>query len=700
MSKKRYAVGCTAPDDWKYIHEELKKDGSLEDNIPSDTIDVDDLKEHSDTRAVYLLTDEEAEDIAKHPKVLYVNLAQEDYSPPSDELAADQTFRYAQTVKHHRDYYQLPGTPDDTDLRRTGFQLYRHSQIDDPWPHTSTGDNTVLNNRVLHEGDGKDVDLIVCDEGCWFGHVEFQTNATGGGPDNYQSGNVLTRSGVSTTSGTCDLCDLVLEAPYYIDPDFFNASPSTRLETRWDGTTVPVESVARNWWRNNTTSYRSVGFTTFGRAFVSTSYTRAQCNGDNNQLAQNGSFHGTQCMGASAGRTQGWAFNSNKWNLNLYGGSGSGIEAGFDAQKLFHQMKPVNPKYGTKDPTVSSNSWGYRAVPQDEAYYYYRGDTSGVQYTSSVSRSPYSSSNTKPGFMRWVGYHGDNYRMKGQLFPGSMTQACDELVESGVIFVCAAGNSNQKQVSWDHPDFDNYWNTGAGVTVGRNNFYEFGLQTYPYVNRRGFPQHAGMTRSGVGGSEYTYPAINIGALDDNYGSHDGSYKEQKVNYSDMGNEIDCFSAADGIITAVNSTSGAERRDTYSNSSTYSSWVDGRFSGTSAACPVAAGMITTKMQYNRDWTWVDVRNWLKGRNQPVGVTTVGINTSPQFHHGQDTSTAGAGDISGGDWSDTNSLEGAHPAIIWDAPTGNEDGPDETPNAKTISGQGMKFTGGGLKIVYRS
>ena len=699
MSKKRYAVGCTAPDDWKYIHEELSKDGSLEDNIPSEAIVVDDLKEHSATRAVYMLTDEEAEDVKKHPKVLYVNLAQEDYSPPADELMSDQTFRYAQTVKNHRDYYELPSTPDDTDLRRTGFQLYRHSQLDDPWPHTSTGDNTVLNNRILHEGDGRDVDLIVCDEGCWFGHVEFQTDSNGGGPDNYIDGNVLTRSGISTTSGTCDLCDLILEAPYYIDPDFFNASPSTRLETRWDGTTVPVESVARNWWRFSSASYRSVGFSTFGTANVSTSYTRLRCNGTNDSLATNGSYHGTQCMGASCGRTQGWAFNANKWNLNLYGGYGSGIEAGFDAQKLFHQMKPVNPKYGTQDPTVSSNSWGYRAVPQDEAYYYYHGDTNGVSYTSSANRSPYSSSNTKPGFMRWIGYHGDGYRCKGQLFPDSMTQAADELIESGVIFVCAAGNSNQKQVSWDHPDFDNYWNTGAGVTVGRNNFYEFGKQTYPYTNRRGFPQHAGMTRSGVGGTVYTYPAINIGALDDGYGLEDGVYKERKVNYSDMGNEIDCYAAADGIITAVNSTSGTTRRDTYTNSS-YSSWVDGRFSGTSAACPVAAGMITTKMQYNRDWTWEDVRNWLKGKNQPVGVATVGINTSGEFHHGSDTQVSGAGDISTGPWSDTNSLEGSYPAIIWDAPTGNEDGPDETPNAKTISGQGMRFTGGGLKIVYRS
>jgi len=693
MSKKRYAVGCTAPEDWEYIHEELSKDGSLEDNIPSESVTIDDLKEHSKTRAVYMLTDDEAIELNKHPKVLYVNLSEEDSSPPANELVAEQTFRYAQTVKNHRDYYLLPTTPTDDDYRRTGYQLYRHSQLADPWPHNSAGDNSILNNRILHEGDGKDVDVIVCDEGCWFGHVEFQTNGNGGGPDNYQSGNALTRSGVSTTSGTCDLCDLVLEAPYYIDPDFFNASPSTRLTQRWDGTTVPVEAVARNWWRFSSASYRSVGFTTFGTANVSTSYTRANCNGDNTQLAQNGSFHGTQCMAASCGRTQGWAFNANKWNLNLYGSSGSGIEAGFDAQKLFHQMKPNNPKYGTKDPTVSSNSWGYRAVPADEGYYYYRGDTNGVSYTIDGNRSPFHSGNTQPGFMRWVGYYGDYDRMKGEHLPNSMVQAGDEMVNAGVIFVGAAGNSNQKQVSWDHPDFNNFYNTGAGVTVGQNYFSEFGRQKYPYTNRRGFPQQLGMVRSGVGGTVYTYPVINIGALDDQYGTYDGSYKERKVSYSDMGNEIDCFAAADGIITAVNSTSGRIRRDSYTGSTI--DMVDGRFSGTSAACPVAAGMIATKMQYNRDWTWEDVRNWLKGKSQPVGISTVGINTTGEFHHGVDSGTANATT-----WSDVNSLEGAYPAIVWDAPTGNEDQTFETPGFKTISGEGMKFKGAGLKIVYRS
>ena len=67
----------------------------------------------------------------------------------------------------------------------------------------------------------------------------------------------------------------------------------------------------------------------------------------------------------------------------------------------------------------------------------------------------------------------------------------------------AAGNSGQKQVSSDHPDFDNYWNTGLGVTVGQNFFYEFGVRAFPYTNRRGFPQQGGMTRTGVGGTIYT-----------------------------------------------------------------------------------------------------------------------------------------------------------------------------------------------------
>jgi hypothetical protein len=713
MEKKRYIVGCTAPADWEYIHELLTQDGTLDDNIPTESITSDDLKEHSPTRASYLLTDAEADLVRDHEKVLYCHIAQEDFSPPQEELhATPQEFRQVGISSHYRRWENFNlltttgGGTQDYDMSRTGFQLLRHTQAEDLWYNGSSSNNgrQVFDNRVARYGGGKNVDIIVADEGFWLGHIEFynpsdvrdiNNSTTDGngdpyvfGPSDMIEGNVLDRN------GRCYVLDLILDAPYYIDPDFFDASPGTRLETRWDGTTVPVSSVAVNWWRNNTTSYRSVGFTTFGTANVSTAYNRTDSNGTNTTTAYS-STHGTQCAAAAFGRTQGWAYNANKWVLNLYGSRSSGIEAGHDAQKLFHLMKPNNSELGTKDPTISSNSWGYRAIPSDTAYYFYRG-AGGVSYSSSSSRSPYSSLNTKPGFMRWVGYHGDGYRMKGEHPPNSSTQALDELINAGVIWVGAAGNSNQKQVSSDHPDFNNYWNTGVGSTVGDNFFYEFGVRAYPYTNRRGWPQHGGMVRSGVGGTIYTYPVINIGALDDDYWSNH-SYKESKVNYSDMGSEIDCYAAADGILTAKNvSSSGRARHDTKpSGESGFTYYYDNKFSGTSAACPVAAGIIATKLEYNRNWGWQDVRNWLRGENQPVGVTTLARQLSTEFHYGSDTGVSGAGDVSSGPWSDTRSLEGSLPIVIYDAPTGNEpaqsSGSPVVEGVKVFSGEGMEITG---------
>ena len=45
---------CYTIHDWVFIHEELEKDGSLEDNIPDPSIVCPDKKEHSDTRATYM----------------------------------------------------------------------------------------------------------------------------------------------------------------------------------------------------------------------------------------------------------------------------------------------------------------------------------------------------------------------------------------------------------------------------------------------------------------------------------------------------------------------------------------------------------------------------------------------------------------------------------------------------------------------
>ena len=392
--QKYYTVGVTTPEVWNHVHSILTQDGSLDDNIPSRSIECTDLKDHSPTRAVYLMTDEEAAQISLHPDIKFIDLDKSQYPdlyPPNpDELHCTPN-RYTQAVKNYRNLSSVPGTATSAELNRAGFQLYRLAQYSNPWQGQSA--STVLNNAIPNTNTGKDIDIIVGDDGCWFGHVEFD-NSTGNGPVDYIGGNPL------PGNGTCDLLDVVLEGPYYIDPDWFNANPGARLTTRWDGTTVPVESIARAWW--TTSSQRSAQFASAGTVAVPAYYTRANCNGTGTSNSAEGD-HGTPCCGQTYGRTYGWAYNANKWFIDAYGdyGFGLNVDLYFDIMKIFHVNKPVNPTYGTQNPTISSNSWGFRATQGSTGYYYFRQGTSGsggVQYSS------------KPAFMAYLGSSGDGGR--------------------------------------------------------------------------------------------------------------------------------------------------------------------------------------------------------------------------------------------------------------------------------------------------
>ena len=47
MEKKYYQIVAKTPKDWKVVHELLMQDGSLEDNIPSSTIECVNEIKHS-----------------------------------------------------------------------------------------------------------------------------------------------------------------------------------------------------------------------------------------------------------------------------------------------------------------------------------------------------------------------------------------------------------------------------------------------------------------------------------------------------------------------------------------------------------------------------------------------------------------------------------------------------------------------------
>lgn len=652
MSERYYTLGTHTAEQWTELHAELIADGNTYASVPARQVTVEDDKLHSETRGSYLLTVEEATDLKSDPRVKFINESPEKYPetymPDWEDLhcATNNTLtdRWSNPYNNYQMAFNGPYavqanfTAAEPTINRT-TALYRMQTKQNPWKTQTTDETVAINAKVQQVGAGENVDIICADNATWIGHTEFintgVTNAVN--PIDYVGGNVL------PGNGYCDVLDIVLDAPYYIDPDWFNADTATRLMTRWDGTTVPVEQIARNWWQDST--QRSASFAAFGNIPVSNSYTRDTAHGSNSTFPTTGT-HGTQCASLIYGRTHGWAYNCNKWQLNLYGFYNPGsFEIGFDLQKIFHQYKPVNPIFGTKDPTMSSNSWGYRASNKSGSYYYWRTDPA-------VS---YGGTSNEPGFISWLGATGDGGRWKSEMYDNSMTQAGDELTQAGVIFVCAAGNSNQQQVKPDHPNYNNRISNNNTNTLYQDTFSEFGLTVTGTTNRRGFPQHIGKTESQVfqGNTTCKFPAINVGALDDDMtNSYD---QDRKVNYSDLGSDIDLFAPANGTLAATEGTYGtdvARLDDSYADLTVIGGCRDTRFSGTSAACPVACGFLGIVMQYNRGWTYENLRNWIQ--------TNLEIQPSADMYEGTEPTSPTA------TWSsDYNALRGAPRRIVYQA-----------------------------------
>ena len=106
--KKEFCVGCFQKSDWDFIHVELMKDGSLEDNIPTGKCDCVNDCLQSDVRGTYLLTETEAAELRKNPKVNYVNINIDaypgTYAPFPDDLV-QVTNRYSSNVKNRPNFY-------------------------------------------------------------------------------------------------------------------------------------------------------------------------------------------------------------------------------------------------------------------------------------------------------------------------------------------------------------------------------------------------------------------------------------------------------------------------------------------------------------------------------------------------------------------------------------------------------------------
>jgi len=591
-----------------------------------------------------------------------------------------------------------------SDQNRTGYQLKRCEEGGtNAW---GSDTNQVLSTDISYTNDGTDVDLIVCDNGVWGGHPEFVTDSAD--PQHYISGNVLSRH------GRCGVLDIILDGPYYMDPDYFNADPANRLVTRWDGTIVPNETTARNWWYSHL--LRSPNLPqNIGSLTVPATYTRARVMGDEYSIPTNPSAgnHGTPCASLAYGKNYGWGFNANKWQMEINLGHGSGMSMAYYtvALKIFHENKPTNPKHGTQDPTVVSGSYYYRHQ-NGKAPKYVGNETTSQSYNDGVGTdltigyTYQGTSGTKtrdisllsdpdvgnfirgeamlPGFvagMKPIAYTSPYFYFANQnesVPNGPMSVGIENHINSisaGIHWCLAAGNEGAYVAALDDPNINNRVTSADDINYGepitdiacgwthRASFpasVSYGRALYEpnnYTDTQGHEQfiiggiddkvksrwtpitdvfwkdsstnpwgseHSetiAMSLTNTGVNQYAQPDLHWKNNPSNpvIWSTERDYWENKNNqdYSNRGTLIDFWAPADGTLAATNDKSSNEPNNSSKNYPNPSprpcsggTYQDCAFSGTSAACPVAAGIVACNLQQNRGWTTKQLKDHMK------------------------------------------------------------------------------------------
>jgi len=629
----KYTLAVTSPEYWDTIHNALIVD-SNEDGIPDRKVTCSDTKEHSPTRGTYLLTHEEADEIAKHPQVKWIELSPKDH-PNSYPEPRPVTKRFRKNVKIYRN---LPTTsfsisPTSAEENRTNWAVRRVGlqTNGDGWPNTFGTQVSPTFSDIKYSLTGKNVDVVIQDSGVLQYHPEF-----------------LDDDGISRVR------DIILDGPYYIDPNYFISNSLTY--TKPDGRIGITTSAAHNWWENS--SNRSGSFSSVGTISVPDAYTVANSLGIGGTSHTMTSSHGTGCAGLAAGKNFGLAFESNIWNMSMVASPTlMSTEASYDALKIFHQHKPINTATGRKNPTVVNGSWGYYGA-------FNSGTTVTYKFKGSTgSFTGYSITDTGAQAYAYGLSAGSTYNrtFSTSSRSHSIDAAASEMIDAGVIFVVAAGNDNQRLgVGANDVQKNDYFtslvsgNDHRGTSLFPSGTLPIGSRDYLH------PQGVGFNTS----TDF-HPVICVGAMDDtieqSYAGYEHElYAEMKASYSNNGPGIDVWAPADETLSAGFRAANGDRLGSETNYARYNSnFVDRYFNGTSAASPVVAGSVALFLESKPDATSGDVKKFLNTQGS-VGVSTDKyLDPFPvddnQYY-----------------WSTSRNLRGAHRNILFD-PTASDTRP---------------------------
>jgi subtilisin family serine protease len=296
--------------------------------------------------------------------------------------------------------------------------------------------------------------------------------------------------------------------------------------------------------------------------------------------------HGTHVAGIAAGKTYGYAKDAKIYSVKVNGLEGSGdsgtgisVTYCFDAIKIFHRDKEINPNTGCKRPTVVNMSWGYGHYYSSISWMYHQGTT-----YNSASASDELFRYTNLGLPNSSGAPSATYATNVRV--PSVDTDVEELIDAGVVVCIAAGNRSHKVDISGGSDYDNY--------IVTNNSSSGSI----YYHR--------------GSSPYSTRAFMVGSLDSNTFDAD---LDQKATYSETGPGVNIYAPGTNIMSACSTTNAFSGQLYYLNSS----YRQVNISGTSMAAPQVAGVAALFLQNNLTASAAQIKSSILSRAQIAAYT---------------------------------------------------------------------------------
>lgn len=287
----------------------------------------------------------------------------------------------------------------------------------------------------------------------------------------------------------------------------------------------------------------------------------------NNINTDNGN-HGAAVASIAAGNTQGWARDSNIYNISPFSDNTDIFASDvLDYVRYWHNNKPINATTGRRNPTVINNSWGiYRYINvYDIQEIVHRGTSyTGTWTISGLGTKTYQDLDLGyNGAQQYFLSQGDNNYYLRISHPVAAWQAdAEDAIADGIHVITAAGNDGLVN---DLPLGQNYNNLIKTISNPAG---------YYYNRKSGVNSTKSITVASVG-STSLFPGID--------------------EYTNRGPAIDIAAPGTGIVAAVNDMSGVPDSRMLNNDH-----ID-LFSGSSFAAPQVTGILASLLEYFRDWT---------------------------------------------------------------------------------------------------